>query len=103
MRYLVIGGGIAGVCCVEEVCRLSNVSDSVTLISAGRVFKVCAWLMVACTFRLEVSQHLRNAHCTCRASPMSSDSHKTSRASKVMTEVLTSVSNGWGMTGACRE
>jgi len=42
MRYLVIGGGISGVCCAEELCRLSSPSDSVTLVAAGRVLKVRA-------------------------------------------------------------
>ena len=40
MRYVVIGGGIAGVCCTEELCRLSKSSYRVTLIAAGRVLKV---------------------------------------------------------------
>ncbi|CAL5219619.1 g1491 [Coccomyxa viridis] len=39
MKYLVIGGGIAGVCCTEELCRLSKESDSITLITAGSVLK----------------------------------------------------------------
>lgn len=42
MKYLVIGGGIAGVCCTEELCRLSKESDSITLITAGSVLKVRA-------------------------------------------------------------
>ena len=42
MKYLVIGGGIAGVCCTEELCRLSKASDSITLITAGSVLKVRA-------------------------------------------------------------
>lgn len=39
MRHVVIGGGIAGVCCVEELCRLRP-DDSVTLISSSTVLKV---------------------------------------------------------------
>lgn len=38
-RYVVIGGGIGGVCCVEELCRLCP-TDQVTLISASTVLKV---------------------------------------------------------------
>ena len=39
MKYVVIGGGIAGVCCAEELCRL-NAAESITLISADSVLKV---------------------------------------------------------------
>ena len=39
MRYLVLGGGIAGVCCVEELCKLC-LQDSVTLVSSGTALKV---------------------------------------------------------------
>ena len=42
MKYLVIGGGIAGVCCTEELCRLSESSESITLVTAGSVLKVRA-------------------------------------------------------------
>lgn len=43
MRYLVLGGGIAGVCCVEELCKLC-LQDSVTLVSSGTALKVItAW------------------------------------------------------------
>eukprot|EP00775_Hariotina_reticulata_P012611 gene12611-12741_t len=38
MRHVVIGGGIAGVCCVEELCRLRP-DDHVTLISSSSVLK----------------------------------------------------------------
>eukprot|EP00878_Enallax_costatus_P027476 GHUV01029593.1.p1 GENE.GHUV01029593.1~~GHUV01029593.1.p1 ORF type:complete len:145 (+),score=18.13 GHUV01029593.1:225-659(+) len=38
MRHVVIGGGIAGVCCVEELCRLQP-SHKVTLISSSTVLK----------------------------------------------------------------
>ncbi|WIA12757.1 hypothetical protein OEZ85_006392 [Tetradesmus obliquus] len=38
MRHVVIGGGIAGVCCVEELCRLAP-SDDVVLISSSAVLK----------------------------------------------------------------
>jgi hypothetical protein len=41
MMHVVIGGGIAGVCCVEELCRLRP-DDSVTLISSSTVLKVCS-------------------------------------------------------------
>lgn len=39
MKHVVIGGGIAGVCCVDELCRLRP-DDSVTLISSSTVLKV---------------------------------------------------------------
>lgn len=39
MKHVVIGGGIAGVCCVEELCRLQP-SHEVTLISSSTVLKV---------------------------------------------------------------
>jgi len=39
MRYVVVGGGVAGVCCAEELCRLCP-QDSVALVSAGTVLKV---------------------------------------------------------------
>ena len=38
MRFVVVGGGVAGVCCAEELCRLRP-DDSVTLVSASRVLK----------------------------------------------------------------
>lgn len=38
MRYVVVGGGVAGVCCVEELCRLCP-DDSVVLVSAAKVLK----------------------------------------------------------------
>lgn len=40
MKYVVIGGGIAGICCTEELCRLAKPDDSVVLISAASVLKV---------------------------------------------------------------
>ena len=39
MKIVVIGGGVAGVCCAEELCRLRP-QDSVALVSASRVLKV---------------------------------------------------------------
>ena len=41
MRHVVIGGGIAGVCCCEELCRLAP-GDEVVLVSASPVLKVCS-------------------------------------------------------------
>ncbi|KAL4421166.1 hypothetical protein ABPG77_003349 [Micractinium sp. CCAP 211/92] len=38
MRHVVVGGGVAGVCCAEELCRLCP-QDSVALVSADRVLK----------------------------------------------------------------
>lgn len=39
MRYLVLGGGIAGVCCVEELCKLCP-QDHVHLLSSDKTLKV---------------------------------------------------------------
>ncbi|GBF99943.1 hypothetical protein Rsub_12636 [Raphidocelis subcapitata] len=39
MRYVVIGGGIGGVCCAEELCRLAAPGDEVALVSASPVLK----------------------------------------------------------------
>ena len=41
MHFVVIGGGIAGVCCAEELCRLAP-SDHIILVSADRTLKVWA-------------------------------------------------------------
>jgi hypothetical protein len=41
MRHVVIGGGIGGVCCVEELCRLVP-QDVVTLVTASPALKVSA-------------------------------------------------------------
>lgn len=38
MRFVVVGGGVAGVCCAEELCRVRP-QDSVTLVAADRVLK----------------------------------------------------------------
>lgn len=42
MKYVVIGGGIAGTCCSEEICRLIKSDDLVVLISAASVLKVAS-------------------------------------------------------------
>ena len=39
MRCVVVGGGIAGVCCAEELCRLRPEFD-VSLVSEDRTLKV---------------------------------------------------------------
>lgn len=44
-KYVVVGGGVAGVCCAEELCRLCP-NDSVTLVSADTVLKVGAFLHI---------------------------------------------------------
>jgi hypothetical protein len=42
VRHVVLGGGVAGVCCVEELCRLCP-NDTVTLVSVSSTLKVrCA-------------------------------------------------------------
>ena len=46
-KYLVIGGGIAGVCCAEELCRLVEEEDEVTLITSSDVVKaVTNWKQI---------------------------------------------------------
>jgi glycine/D-amino acid oxidase-like deaminating enzyme len=39
MRYVVLGGGIAGVCCAEELCKLCY-DDEVVLVSSHKTLKV---------------------------------------------------------------
>ena len=39
MRYLVLGGGIAGVCCAEELCKLCP-HDEIELVSSDKTLKV---------------------------------------------------------------
>lgn len=41
MKYLIVGGGVAGACCAEELCRLCP-DDQIILISADRTLKVVA-------------------------------------------------------------
>lgn len=42
MRFVVVGGGIAGICCTEELCRLAaKPTDEVVLVSASSTLKVC--------------------------------------------------------------
>ena len=42
MKFVIIGGGVAGVCCAEELCRLCP-ADEVVLVSADRTLKA-SWL-----------------------------------------------------------
>eukprot|EP00877_Chromochloris_zofingiensis_P014962 jgi/Chrzof1/971/Cz01g35090.t1 len=39
MRYAVIGGGVAGVCCVEELCQSVQPADEALFVSASTVLK----------------------------------------------------------------
>ena len=39
MRYVVLGGGIAGVCCAEELCKLCP-EDNIVLLSNDKTLKV---------------------------------------------------------------
>ena len=39
VNYVVIGGGVAGVCCAEELCRVCP-NDLVTLVAVDRSLKV---------------------------------------------------------------
>lgn len=47
MRHVIVGGGIAGVCCVDELCRLRP-DDEVVLVSASTLLKARA---AACSAR----------------------------------------------------
>eukprot|EP00959_Pyramimonas_sp_CCMP1952_P117188 2449489-Pyramimonas_sp.AAC.2 len=38
MQYIIVGGGVAGVCCVEELCRLCP-NDHITLVTATDYIK----------------------------------------------------------------
>lgn len=48
-RYVVIGGGIAGVCCAQEVARLNATDETVEvlLISAAELLKEVNWFIIA--------------------------------------------------------
>ena len=46
MRYVVLGGGIAGVCCAEELCKLCH-NDEVVLVSSYKTLKVYGEAMSA--------------------------------------------------------
>jgi glycine/D-amino acid oxidase-like deaminating enzyme len=48
-RYVVIGGGIAGVCCAQEVARLNAADETVDvlLISATELLKEVIWFIAA--------------------------------------------------------
>lgn len=69
MRYVVLGGGIAGVCCAEELCRLCSEHD-VALVSGDRTLKVSfyfkgSWsrrLYLSITCSRQVSSDLDCAH-----------------------------------------
>ena len=39
MHFVVVGGGVAGVACVEELARVAAPGDVVTLVSASRSVK----------------------------------------------------------------
>jgi hypothetical protein len=41
--YVVLGGGVAGVACVEELCRVGNPGDRITLVSASTTVKGVSW------------------------------------------------------------
>ena len=51
MKYVVVGGGIAGVCCAEELCRLAP-DDQITLLSSDTVLKVRELLLANLTSSL---------------------------------------------------
>lgn len=38
VNYVVVGGGVAGVCCAEELCRVCP-DDTVTLVAVDRILK----------------------------------------------------------------
>lgn len=39
MKIVVVGGGVSGVCCIEELCRLGP-QHEITLVSASSILKV---------------------------------------------------------------
>jgi hypothetical protein len=48
-RYVIIGGGIAGVCCAQEVARLNATDETaeVLIISATDLLKEVGWFIIA--------------------------------------------------------
>lgn len=46
MRYAVIGGGVAGVCCVEELCQSVQPADEALFVSASTVLKVSVYAVL---------------------------------------------------------
>lgn len=58
VNYVIIGGGVAGVCCAEELCRICP-EDSVTLVAVDRILKVPPLLQVAesSVVNLEIWSH----------------------------------------------
>ena len=58
MKYVVVGGGIAGVCCAEELCRLAP-DDQITLLSSDTVLKVRELLQANVTSNVH---HVSSTH-----------------------------------------
>lgn len=42
VHYVVIGGGVSGVCCAEQLCRCCP-DDVITLVTKDQVIKVSTW------------------------------------------------------------
>lgn len=63
MRYVVLGGGIAGVCCAEELCKLCH-DDEIVLVSSYKTLKVRGEVMSALGryWLLPAGSHFTSAH-----------------------------------------
>lgn len=59
MRYVVLGGGIAGVCCAEEICKLCP-KDGIVLVSSDNTLKVIIKFDL-----LPIAFHVSTARTTC--------------------------------------
>lgn len=66
MKYAVLGGGIAGVCCAEELCKLCP-QDSITLVPSDKTLKVsltqlcsASWATCGCDHRTLMLQGVGN-------------------------------------------
>ena len=66
VNYVVIGGGVAGVCCAEELCRTCP-NDYVTLVSLDRILKVPPLLLIPAfkTFHLHIILYSSNKGVYC--------------------------------------
>lgn len=60
MHYVVAGGGVAGVSCAYELCRLRP-EDRVTLVAASSSVKASLWL-AACMCMHEAAAVLLSEH-----------------------------------------
>lgn len=59
--FVVVGGGIGGVCCVEELQRVCSPGDTIILVSASSILKVCELVTGAHAY----TAHGGDTHGTC--------------------------------------